>query len=86
MEINISDLKDHTVIKFNKKSVTGTEGIEFQNSIINTLDKGVHSIVIDLSTVEYITSWGYRNTSSCFHDYFESKFQIQSVRCFYKSP
>ena len=58
MEINISDLKDHTVIKFNKKSVTGTEGTEFQNSIINTLDKGVHSIVIDLSTVEYITSWG----------------------------
>jgi anti-anti-sigma regulatory factor len=58
MEININDLKDYTIIKFNKKSVIGTEGTEFQNSIISTLDKGVHSIVIDLSTVEYITSWG----------------------------
>ena len=36
----------------------GTEGVEFQDSILNTLDKGVNSIVIDMSMVEYITSWG----------------------------
>lgn len=58
MEINISDLKDYTVIKFNKNSVLGTEGVVFQDSILNTLDKGVNSIVIDMSMVEYITSWG----------------------------
>ena len=58
MEINISDREDFTVIKFNKKSVLGTEGVEFQDSILDTLDKGVNSIVIDMSMVEYITSWG----------------------------
>ncbi len=58
MEINISDRSDCTVIKFNKNSVLGTEGAEFQNSILDTLDKGVNSIVIDMSMVEYITSWG----------------------------
>jgi len=58
MEINISDREDCTVIKFNKNSVLGTEGVVFQDSILNTLDKGVNSIVIDMSMVEYITSWG----------------------------
>jgi len=58
MEINISDREDCTVIKFNKSSVLGTEGVAFQDSILNTLDKGVNSIVIDMSMVEYITSWG----------------------------
>ena len=58
MEINISDREDCTIIKFNKNSVLGTEGVIFQDSILNTLDKGVNSIVIDMSMVEYITSWG----------------------------
>ena len=58
MEINITDREDCTVIKFNKSSVLGTEGVAFQDSILNTLDKGVNSIVIDMSMVEYITSWG----------------------------
>jgi anti-anti-sigma factor len=58
MEINISDREDCTVIKFDKNSVLGTEGVVFQDSILNTLDKGVNLIVIDMSMVEYITSWG----------------------------
>lgn len=58
MKINISDRADCTVIKLNQSSVLGTEGVEFQDSILNTLDKGVNSIVIDMSMVEYITSWG----------------------------
>jgi len=58
MEININDREDCTIIKFNKNSVLGTEGVIFQDSILNSLDKGVKSIVIDMSMVEYITSWG----------------------------
>lgn len=58
MEINISDHENYTVIKFTKNSVLGTEGVVFQDSILDTLDKGVNSIVIDMSMVEYITSWG----------------------------
>jgi len=58
MEININDHLDCTIIKFNKNSVLGTEGAEFQSSILDTLDKGVNCVVIDMSMVEYITSWG----------------------------
>jgi anti-anti-sigma factor len=58
MEIDVSEQKDFTVIKFNKHSILGTEGVEFQKSVVNTLNKGIHSIIIDLSKVEYITSWG----------------------------
>ena len=58
MEINITDRDDFTIIKFNKNSVLGTEGVVFQDSILSTLDKGVNSIVIDMSMVEYIASWG----------------------------
>lgn len=58
MEINITDREDYTVIKINKNSVLGTEGVVFQDSILNALDKGANSIVIDMSMVEYITSWG----------------------------
>ena len=57
MEVNITDREDFTVIKFNKNKLLGTEAVEFQDSVLNTLDKGVNSIVIDLSTIEYVTSW-----------------------------
>ena len=57
MEINISDREDYTIIKFNKNKLLGTEAVEFQDSVLDTLDKGVNSIVIDLSNVEYVTSW-----------------------------
>jgi anti-anti-sigma factor len=57
MEISINDLDDCTVIKFNKNKLLGTEAVEFQNSVLDTLDKGVNSLVVDLSTVEYVTSW-----------------------------
>jgi anti-sigma B factor antagonist len=58
MNLDVKDQKDFTVIKFNKNSVLGTEATEFQNSILDTLDRGVNSIIIDMSMVEYITSWG----------------------------
>lgn len=58
INMSMSDREGFTVIKFNQKSVLGTEAVEFQDSILNTLDKGVNSIVIDMSMVEYITSWG----------------------------
>ena len=57
MEVIISDREDYTIIKFNKNKLLGTEAVEFQDSVLNTLDKGVNSIFIDLSNVEYVTSW-----------------------------
>lgn len=58
MEININDREDCTIIKFNKHSVFGTEGEVFQETVQKTLDRGVNLIVVDMSMVEYIASWG----------------------------
>lgn len=58
MDITVNDQQNFSVIKLNKKSVLGNEGAEFQNTLLNTLEKGVNEIVVDLSMVEYITSWG----------------------------
>lgn len=58
MELHIRNQDDGTVIKFNNSSVLGTEGVEFQSSILKALDNGTQSIIIDMSLVEYITSWG----------------------------
>lgn len=81
MEIDISEQKDFTVIKFNKHTLFGTEGVEFQNSLLTTLNKGVHSIVIDLSMVEYITSWGIGILVRAFTTALkrDSKFQLVGV-------
>lgn len=57
MEIEINERNDATIIKFNKDKLLGTEAAEFQNSVIEILEKGVKSIVIDLSSVIYLTSW-----------------------------
>jgi anti-anti-sigma factor len=57
MEIDVNNSNDHTVIKFNKDKLLGTEAAEFQNSVLQTLDKGVNSIIVDLSSVQYVTSW-----------------------------
>ncbi len=58
MEITVNEQSEFIVIKLNKKSVLGDEGADFQNSVLNSLDKGVNEIHVDLSMVEYITSWG----------------------------
>ena len=68
MEINISDREDCTIIKFNKNKLLGTEAVEFQDSVLNTLDKGVNSIVVDLSTVEYVNKLGNRNARACIYN------------------
>lgn len=57
MEIEIKETSDFAVIKFNKDKLLGTEAAEFQNSVIDVLEKGVKSIVVDLSSVIYLTSW-----------------------------
>lgn len=58
MEINVNDREDCTIIKFNEHTIFGSEGSVFQDIVQKTLDKGVSSIIVDMSTVKYIASWG----------------------------
>ena len=49
---------DKSLITFQKERVVGTESETFQSLIQNSIDKGSKKILIDLSNVKYISSWG----------------------------
>ena len=57
MELSVNEHDELTVITFNKDRLLGTEAAEFQNSMLDALDKGTKSIVVNLATVHYLTSW-----------------------------
>lgn len=48
----------HSVVKFEVEQVLGYEAQEFQDAILDALDKNVNVIIVDLSGVKYISSWG----------------------------
>ncbi len=58
MEITQIDKDDQTMIKINKDKILGTEGVEFQKAVLQSLDKGIKKFEVDVSSVNYITSWG----------------------------
>jgi anti-anti-sigma factor len=48
----------HSIIKFNVDQVLGYEAQEFQDAVLNSLEQKVNCIIVDLSSVEFISSWG----------------------------
>lgn len=58
MDIMQIEKPDQLTIKINKDKILGTEGVEFQRTVVDSLDKGVKNIEVDVSSVNYITSWG----------------------------
>lgn len=54
-----SNIEDkYSVIKFDVDQVLGYEAQEFQDAVLNSLDQKVNCIIVDLSSVKYISSWG----------------------------
>lgn len=54
-----SNIEDkYSVIKINVDQVLGYEAQEFQDAILDSLDKKVSTIIVDLSSVKFISSWG----------------------------
>ncbi|MBT8380489.1 MAG: STAS domain-containing protein [Ignavibacteria bacterium] len=52
-------LKDKfAILKFEANQITGYEAQEFQESLLNVLKKNFNVIVVDLSDVTFISSWG----------------------------
>jgi anti-sigma B factor antagonist len=47
-----------SIIKFNIDQILGYEAQEFQDAILDSLDKNATVIIIDLSEVKFISSWG----------------------------
>lgn len=58
MKITSKILDKHSVIKFDVDQVLGYEAQEFQDVILNSLEQNVNCIIVDLSSVKFISSWG----------------------------
>jgi len=54
-----TDIKDKfAILKFETDQVLGYEGQEFQDTLLSSLEKKINYVIIDLSKVKFISSWG----------------------------
>lgn len=58
MEIYATDNQDGTLVTVDKTKLIGVESEDFQNVVQTSLEKGSKNITVDLSKVEYVSSWG----------------------------
>ena len=58
MSISTQIESKYSVIKFEVDQVLGYEAQEFQDALLNSLEQKVNCIIVDLSSVKYISSWG----------------------------
>jgi anti-sigma B factor antagonist len=58
MRVSTQVENKYSVIKFEVDQVLGYEAQEFQDALLNSLEQKVNCIIVDLSSVKYISSWG----------------------------
>ncbi len=58
MEIRAEHFPDKSVITIDKNKLIGVESETFQKLVQESIDKGSKNLSIDLTKVEYISSWG----------------------------
>ena len=58
MKISSKIEAKYSVIKFNMEQILGYEAQEFQEAVLNSLEQKVNCIIVDLSLVKFISSWG----------------------------
>ena len=46
------------ILKFEIEKILGTEAQEFQDALLNCLEKDIKTIIVDLSKVKFVSSWG----------------------------
>jgi len=58
MEIRAEHNQDSSTIYIEKNKLIGVESEPFQNLVQESIDKGSKNLSVDLSKVEYVSSWG----------------------------
>jgi anti-sigma B factor antagonist len=58
MKISSKIEAKYSVIKFDVDQILGYEAQEFQEAVLNSLEQKVNCIIVDLSSVKFISSWG----------------------------
>ena len=58
MNYHIEKQQDKSVIIFDIEKIIGTEAAGIQNAVLDLIEEGSKAIVVDLTKVNYITSYG----------------------------
>ena len=58
MKISSTTADKYAIIKIEVDQVLGYEAQEFQDAILNSLEQNATIIIVDLSEVKFISSWG----------------------------
>ena len=58
MKISLQIADKYSIIKFDIDQVLGYEAQEFQDAILDSLEKNATVIIVDLSSVKFMSSWG----------------------------
>ena len=58
MKVSTHIIDKSAILKFEVEQVLGYEGQEFQDTLLSSLEKKINFVIIDLSNVKFISSWG----------------------------
>jgi anti-sigma B factor antagonist len=58
MKVSVNIIDKFAILKFEVEQVLGYEGQEFQDNLLSSLDKKIGFVIVDLSNVKFISSWG----------------------------
>jgi anti-anti-sigma factor len=58
MKVTTQTKDKYAILKFEVDKITGYEAQEFQESLLKSLEKNFNNIIVDLSGVTFISSWG----------------------------
>lgn len=58
MTVKITETENAAIIKLEGEKMLGYEANDFQEAIRSSIEKNKKNLIIDLSEVEFISSWG----------------------------
>ena len=58
MKVTINEIENSTIIKLDGELKLGSEATDFQEAIYNSIKKNKKNIIVDLSALKFISSWG----------------------------
>lgn len=58
MKVTINDMENAAVIKLEGELLMGSEANDFQEAIQNCISENKKNVIVDLSALKFISSWG----------------------------
>jgi anti-sigma B factor antagonist len=58
MRVSTVVREEFAILRFEVQQILGEEAQEFQDTILTSLEKNIKFIIVDLSEVKFISSWG----------------------------